>query len=332
VIVTAGVAVAELPSFEAYFRAVHGYDPFPWQSRLASDVLSRAASELNGAERDPWPALLDVPTGAGKTSALDVAVYTLACAPGRLPRRVLLVVDRRIVVDQAGDHAERIATSLAQATDGPLRAIADALRALWGAPSEEPPVAVARLRGGMPRDNDWARRPDQPVLGVSTVDQVGSRMLFRGYGVSPRSASIHAGLVGNDTLVLLDEVHLAEPFAQTLEGIDAQRRRSPSSLPERRATVRMSATPGRASRDVHSLSAADHAHPVLARRLAAAKRARLALVRVTGDDEAKKLEVVAKAAVENALRLQADGAKVVDRKSTRLNSSHRLTSRMPSSA
>ena len=68
-----GVDVAEFPSFEAYFRAVHGYEPFPWQSRLAAEVLARAAArERAQTEQGLWPALIDVPTGAGKTSALDM--------------------------------------------------------------------------------------------------------------------------------------------------------------------------------------------------------------------------------------------------------------------
>jgi CRISPR-associated endonuclease/helicase Cas3 len=293
--------VTELPSFEEVYTAAWRHDPFPWQRRLVRDVLA-----------DGWPAVLDLPTGSGKTSALDVALYCLAAAPDRMPRRVVLVVDRRIVVDQGAGHARELCDQLTCATAGPLAALAARLRSLWGA-TDGPPFAVAVMRGGMPRDNDWARRPDQPVLGVSTVDQLGSRLLFRGYGVSGRSAPIHAGLLGNDTLILLDEVHLANAFARTLDQIRTRFRGAEVALPGRFAVTQMSATArtAPAAGRMFGLDADDRANPVLARRLAASKRAILRPVKVTGDDEPRKLEAMAARAVQEALALQARGARTV---------------------
>lgn len=287
--------MTQLPSFDEFFEAVHHVKPFPWQSRLADEVLS------NG-----WPDLLDLPTGAGKTSALDVALFCLACAPERLPRRTVLVVDRRIVVDQGADHARKLLTAMLGTRSGPVKVVADALRALsWNGDQDQAPFSVAVMRGGMPRDNDWAKRPDQPVLGVSTVDQLGSRLLFRGYGVSARSASIHAGLIGNDTLILLDEVHLAVPFEQTLSQIREHFSKPERSLPQRFGVVRMSATANarRSKWRVFGLGDSDREHPVLAKRLTASKRARLALVKVKGE-ESERRATLARAAVEQAIQLQ----------------------------
>jgi len=293
----------KLPSFGAFFAAIHpGRTPFPWQERLAQRVLDPETG---------WPSLLDLPTGAGKTSALDVALYALAAAPDRMPRRTILVIDRRIVVDQGALHAREVLAAMVEARDGPARLVADRLRSLFQGAPQDPPFAVAVLRGGMPRDNDWARRPDQPVIGVSTVDQVGSRLFFRGYGVNPRSASIHAGLLGNDTLLLLDEVHLAEPFAQTLAALQTRFRRTVPGLPDRFTVVRMSATPGSSPKDSFGLADDDRGHPVLSRRLQASKRAALRVVRVSGDDEAEKRGVLARAAVTEALALQERGARIV---------------------
>lgn len=290
-------------SFSAFYEAAHGHPPFPWQARLAEQVLAHGA----------WPDLLALPTGSGKTSAVDVALWAFAQAPDRHPRRVVLVVDRRVVVDQGAEHARELLCALRGATGGPLRDVADRLRSTWNAPADEDPFLVAVLRGGMPREDAWARRPDQPVLAFSTVDQVGSRLLFRGYGVSDRMASVHAGLLGHDTLLLLDEVHLAVPFAETLLAVrDRWRRRAESPLPDRWGVVRLSATPGdpEAGVDRFDLDDDDLAHPLLARRLASRKPARLEVVPVTGDEDRRRRAFVERL-VAAARAFRAEGAEVV---------------------
>jgi len=308
-----------LPSFTEFFTAMYDKEPFPWQRRLAEQVVAE------GWRKYP---LLDLPTGAGKTSVLDIALYALACAPDRMPRRTVLVVDRRIVVDEGADRARNLARRMA-ATSGPLGAIAGALRSLSEAGPTDAPFAVSVMRGGMPRDDDWARSPALPVLGLSTVDQLGSRLFFRGYGISPRSASIHAGLLGNDTLILLDEVHLAEPFAQTLEA--ARRFRIEGGLPDRFAVVRMSATPGVDDKtNRFGLDEEDRGHDVLRARLGASKAARLVVVKVAGDDEGRKLDTVADAAVRQALELQRKGAKIVGVVLNRVDGARRAHAKLAS--
>jgi len=283
--------------FAAFFNYVHGCPPFPWQIRLAEQVLGEGR----------WPELLDLPTGVGKTSAIDVALFALAHRPDIFPRRIVLVVDRRVVVDQGAEHARRIRTKLKEATGGVEGAVASALRALAGGGAEDEPFTVSVLRGGMPRDETWTRRPDRAVVALSTVDQVGSRLLFRGYGVSPRMAPVHAGLLGNDSLILLDEVQLSTAFADTLRALRRRWRgwhekNAGADLPDRWGVVRMSATPlgdeepeGSAFR----LDEEDRRHPLLSQRLGARKMTTARLVAVSGDAD-RRAETFATAAAEAA--------------------------------
>lgn len=178
--------VKQPSDFSAWFRSLWSRDPFPWQAMLAERVA-----------QGTWPQALDLPTASGKTACIDVAIYALAAQADRplaertAPRRIWFVVDRRIVVDEAFERAKAIAEKLATAEAGPLVEVADRLRSLSGT---ERPLAVGRLRGGILRDDGWARLPSQPAVITSTVDQLGSWLLFRGYGHSLRAAPIFAGL------------------------------------------------------------------------------------------------------------------------------------------
>lgn len=264
--------------FAAYYEAVHGYEPFPWQRRLA--IL---------ACEGKWPETLSLPTASGKTSAIDVAVFALAFQSGQPKRtarlRTVFVVDRRVVVDEAFAHAEKVASALKEPSDELLREMADRLRRYSG--RDAAPLHVALLRGGIHRDERWAEAPDQPTIVVSTVDQVGSRLLFRGYGLPPRSRSIHAGLLGIDTRIVLDEAHLSVPFEDTITFVSAWQRRVDrvAELPPPLALTRMTATPRDA--DPFGLTPADRKHDVLKLRLAASKPAD---ARITTDLEREAIE------------------------------------------
>ena len=237
--------------FPDFFEAVHSTDQerkqlFDWQKRLAGEVL--------GSNR--WPEVIRIPTGCGKTSVLDLAVFELALQASRKPdertaaRRICFVIDRRLVVDEVTDHARRIHAAVRAAAAGSgaspvAKAVAERLREL--APDGGEPLRLVRLRGGVYRDDGWAADPLTPTIIVSTVDQIGSRLLFRGYGVSRRNLAVHAGLLAFDTKIILDEAHLSTVFAETLDCVRRyQRLAETSPLPERRmlSVVCMSATAG----------------------------------------------------------------------------------------
>jgi CRISPR-associated endonuclease/helicase Cas3 len=227
-------------NFGAFHAAVHdGKQPFAWQQRLLEQIV----------RDERWPRVLDLPTGAGKTTCIDIALFALALdaeneAKNRWsPRRIAMVVDRRIVVDQVAERGRALLRALMTSTDAIIVEVANRLRTLNR--TGEEPLGVFTLRGGMPKDDGWARAPDQPLVIASTVDQVGSRMLMQGYGVSQGMKPVHAGLLANDTLLLLDEVHLSEPFRQTLDQLAQLRERfSENDVKNRFSHAFLSATPG----------------------------------------------------------------------------------------
>ena len=239
--------MSDYPGFAEFFEAAWGYAPHLWQSDLADQVVTERR----------WPEVIDVPTGAGKTACLDIAVYALSVDPAAFPRRVAFVVDRRLIVDQTVARAVALANTLdgAIGTDTAVGAVADRLASLSFASPGRQRVAldVGRLRGGTTLGPDlqngsdigtaeWLRWPDQPAVIVSTVDQFGSRLLFRGYGVGRGMQPVHAGLAGNDCLVLLDEVQISAPLAETLTDLTTVFQ-TVRHLPRRWQFVQMSATP-----------------------------------------------------------------------------------------
>ena len=251
------------PDFARFFELCHDEGPYLWQRRLADEVLTDKR----------WPPALDLPTGSGKTSAIDIALYALAAAAhagefGAFSRRIVLIADRRVLVDQAWRHGERLLERIeSRAELAPVR------RALAKLSPEERPSSI-RLRGACPTDPRWCRSPDQVQIVASTVDQIGSRLLMRGYGVSPRMRSVEAGLVGQDTLFLLDEAHLAGSFWDTLtrlERLDPVR-----SIAPRRQVVLMSATLVPTAESLHpfQLEQAECRDKALAPRLNARKLVR----------------------------------------------------------
>ena len=189
--------------FDLAFEALTDHEPFPWQRRL-----------FNRFRDGKLPPAVDIPTGLGKTAVM--AVWLLARAAGaRLPRRLVYVVDRRAVVDQATDFAEEMRERLGRPALEPVR------RDLGLADRKLP---ISTLRGQHVDNREWLEDPAAPAIIVGTVDMVGSRLLFEGYGVSRRMRPYQAGLIGCDTLVLLDEAHLSRPFERLLRTIEDERR------------------------------------------------------------------------------------------------------------
>jgi CRISPR-associated endonuclease/helicase Cas3 len=90
--------------FAGFFRECWGHDPFPWQSAFARRVCL-----------GNWPQYVCVPTGSGKTGCLDGAVFALAFQASQpvesrtAGRRIFFIVNRRVIVDEAFNRAEKLA-------------------------------------------------------------------------------------------------------------------------------------------------------------------------------------------------------------------------------
>ena len=147
----------------------------------------------------------DLPTGMGKTSI--VHLWTLALRhqiqekKPRLPTRLVYVVDRRTVVDQATKIAERIQRNLPEIGMGTQ----------W--------LSVSTLRGEFADNREWTVDPARPAIIIGTVDMIGSRLLFSGYRSSYKLRPLDAGLLGQDTLLVLDEAHLSKPFERLVRAL-----------------------------------------------------------------------------------------------------------------
>ena len=262
------------PPFADFYEAIHGRAPFPWQARLARQV----------AETNEWPVEVGVPTGLGKTACLDIAVWWLATQADRgpvrraAPTRIWWVVNRRLLVDSTGEHASGLATKLADPGAAGLSGqsrevvatVGQRLSSLSAAP-DAPPLDVIRLRGGVaPRT---PADPSQPTVILCTLPMYGSRLLFRGYGSASGRRPIDAAMAGTDSLVLLDEAHLAPHLRTLMEALAECTPGAEALLGEFRSRPRITAltATGDASMERFNLDEQDESNSTIRQRLHAAK-------------------------------------------------------------
>ena len=254
-------------TFSMQFEILTGFKPMRWQQRIYDEHFAMGK----------FPTAVSVPTGLGKTAIMAIWIIALAqqmnSGQVRLPRRLVYVVDRRAVVDQATKFAEDLRANLQKSGAAELRA------ALGLGKDETLPIST--LRGQFVDNRDWLADPSRPAIIVGTVDMIGSRLLFEGYGVSRKMRPYHAGLLGADTLVLLDEAHLVPPFEALLaEMADNAGKYGPQDeelgrLLPKFQLLPLSATGRRQTAKPFTLEVKDFCHPDDAfalQRLAAKKR------------------------------------------------------------
>ena len=185
--------------YSRFFTHVTGNSPYPYQEDLGVG---------------PWPDLLDVPTGLGKTAAIVVAWlwHRLHDDPAT-PRRLVYCLPMRVLVEQTQRNAEEwIAKAEVRFRDAGL----------------EPPT-VSLLMGG-DVNLEWLE-PERPAILIGTQDMLLSRALNRGYGMSPFQWPVHFALLQNDAFWVYDEVQLMGPAVGTSAQLEAFRRSFESARP-----------------------------------------------------------------------------------------------------
>lgn len=209
--------------FREHYLSLTGDEPFPWQRKLFTEFT---------ADRPCFRAHCPVPTGLGKTSVLAIWLLALAYrvmngTTTGFPRRLAYVVNRRTVVDQATTEAEKLRAALT--SNQTLGDVARTLRQLATDETDDRdsvPLAISTLRGELADNGEWRTDPARPAIIIGTVDMIGSRLLFSGYGrCGFKSRPLHAGLLGQDTLLVHDEAHLEPAFQRLLEAIQAEQER-----------------------------------------------------------------------------------------------------------
>lgn len=165
-------------NFAQFFSAAAGgWLPYPYQVRVA--------------ESQEMPALLRVPTGAGKTEAATLGwLYRCFEHPSRsvrdaTPRRLVYCLPMRTLVEQTVERIKGWVDNLGMADQ----------------------VGAVTLMGGKP-PTEWYLYPEKPFIIVGTQDMLLSRALNRGYGNSPFMWPVEYGLLNNDCLWVMDEVQL----------------------------------------------------------------------------------------------------------------------------
>ena len=256
--------------FRTAFKALAGMTkpeegPFPWQWELYQRFLSDRDDNI--------PPSCNLPTGLGKTSVIHVWLLALAANPQKVPRRLVYVVNRRTVVDQTTNEVEGLRKRLPDAPG-----IESALWKLCSTRPEKPdpekdrPLAISTLRGQFADNREWSADPSRPAVICGTVDMIGSRLLFSGYGCGFKTRPLHAGFLGQDALIVHDEAHLEPAFQELLLAIEKEQERCKDFAPLK--VMELTAT-SRAGGKAFELTDADRANKTVQQRIGATKKLHL---------------------------------------------------------
>ena len=250
--------------FQKIFKALTDYSPLRWQQRLYNQMCS-----------GNLPGVCDLPTGLGKTSVIAIWLIALAkqidAGTILLPRRLIYIVNRRTVVDQATIIVEELRKRINEASEPELKWLKETLHKVRANKDQDEPVlAVSTLRGELADNGEWKSDPARPAIIIGTIDMIGSKLLFAGYGDGYKLRPHHAGLIGQDALIVHDEAHLTPAFSDLLQTIVKEQHRSKEARPVK--FLELSATvSNRNNCRIFGLEPEDHDDVIVSERLKAKK-------------------------------------------------------------
>ncbi len=273
--------------YKKFFSGITGHEPFPYQERLGCG---------------PWPDLLEIPTGLGKTAAVIVAwLHRRLTREPETPARLVYCLPMRVLAEQTRENAATWC---------------DRAAPLFRAAGEDLP-ATYLLMGGE-SDPGWVESPERPAIVIGTQDMLLSRALMRGYGMSRYQWPIHFALLHNDAFWVFDEIQLMGPGLATSAQLEAFRRSSDLARPCRSLWVSATLNPDwLATRDLRDdlpsfrrlgLEAAETEIPAVARRRGASKRLHRAETVLTKDNAKQRAREYADSLAREIMARHVRGA------------------------
>ena len=203
--------------FSAFFAALNGgHAPFSWQQDLVDQIVTTGT----------WPERIVAPTGAGKSSVVDVHLFVNALfASGngpRVPRRLCVVVGRRALVDSQADRAMNIQRTMVDVLNNDaandesdiIYRVAKLLSSFHVHDVTEP-FLVGHIRGELSNRSLPVNELSVCAVIAATPDMWGSRLLFKGYGSSKQARPRETALIAMDSVFVLDEAHLNQQLLVT---------------------------------------------------------------------------------------------------------------------
>ena len=176
-----------MKSFDEFFRTATGYTAHGYQARIARDGL---------------PAVVQAPTGTGKTGVILAWLWRRLHESHRAgtPRRLVYALPQRSLVEQVAGEAGRWVENLGLADQ----------------------VALHVVMGGAGESQlQWRLDMHKPAIVVGTVDSLVSKALNRGYGIARATYPIDFALVTNGAHWVIDEIQLCEESTTTLRQLAA---------------------------------------------------------------------------------------------------------------